>query len=389
MLFGSSHCYIKKNVCAAVLSLVLFAPFNTGWSQDLVEKPAVKPVDSSFIAPDSSLIKASAQFTNHSYRLGAGDLLHLSVTPQTEYGSQDILVRSDGQASFPHLGEKMVAGRTIKEVNKELQDELNQYLKNANVVLSVASPRPVTVYLFGGVMYPGSYQLISDTRDNSYRVSNNMPLSRIDHKLSNIIANAGGVKLTADLAHVQVRSSETGDVQTLNLWQMLKNGNVEDDIWVNAGDQVTIPELPSNMAMNDEDYKLLLTSTFAPKTIPVRVIGEVHTPATIDIESRSPYLSTAITKAGGFAPQAGKTVVAVRRFSTNTQFSTMFVAVNKMDFVLRPNDVVYVGERKIYKAGRFMQQAAYALSPFQTVAVSGAATSQVFGLGGWKNRFGN
>ncbi len=313
------------------------------------------------------VVNARLQYVANIYRLGTGDVLSMSVLPQIEYSAPEIYVRSDGLAAFPGAGEIYVAGRTVEEVRQEVADRLGKWIKNGNVVIAIKNPRPVTVYLSGAVQKPGSFQLISTIANNPITITSDSPVLRLDMLLSNVLANAGGLSLNADLGHVQVRRAATGTVETVNLWRFLKDGAADQDLWINTGDSIHVPELESSMAMSDADYQTLLRSTLAPKSIPIRVIGEVATPDMIQLDGQSPFLSSALAKTGGYAPQANRNVVAVRRFLANNEFTTLFIDPNKTDFVLRPNDVIYVGENKLYKAGRFMAQATLVLSPFQSL----------------------
>lgn len=334
----------------------------------------------------SQQINAHINYQSDSYKISQGDTLSVVVTPQKEFNYEGILVRSDGTASFPGIGELPVSGKTTTQVSNEIEEHLSKWLRHAVITVSVVTPRSLTVYLSGAVMKPGSFQMVASNNNENLHINNDSLVSRIDPILTNILVNSGGVSLDADLSKVQVKRFSTGEILTVNLWKLLKEGAVSEDIWLNNNDAIFIPELPPNTMQSDEDFSLLLKSSLAPKTFPVRVIGEVHDPSSIELDSQSPLLDTAISKAGGYAPQAEKQVVAVRRFVAPYKFNTLYVDPSKMDFLLRPNDVVYVGENRVYKLGRFMQQAALALSPFQAAAMTGMGTAQTFGLGGWSKR---
>lgn len=329
-------------------------------------------------------LRAGIQFNASSYRLGPGDVLSLTVLPQEKFSTPNILIRSDGFITVPGAGEIQVAGNTVMEATDKIAERLSVRLRNADVTLSLLTPRSATVYLAGAVMHPGSFQMLqnpeqSNTEDKPAEI-------RLDMLLSNVLANAGGLLPTADLAHVRISRGDSGIKQEVDFWRILREGEADQDVWVNPGDSITVPYLKDQMAMSDEDFQLYMRSSLAPKTIPVRVIGHAVQPNIIELDSQSPFLNTAIAKAGGYAPEATRHAVAIRRFTTDTKFSTLFVDPAKIDFVLRPNDVIYIGENKVYKSGRFMQQAAMILSPFQSAATIGAFSSQTFGIGGWKRR---
>src|SRR5688572_9488691 len=100
----------------------------------------------------SEMLEGTIEYTSQAYTLGAGDVLNLSVIPQLEYGATNILVRSDGKASFPGVGDLYVSGMTMEELDKELHSRLIKWLKKPQVVVSLSAPRSITIYLAGAVM---------------------------------------------------------------------------------------------------------------------------------------------------------------------------------------------------------------------------------------------
>lgn len=319
---------------------------------------------------------------SNSYRIGVGDIISLSVYPQEEYSASNVLVRSDGKSTFPKIGILKTAGKSVEELTSEINKVLNTQLRKHFITIGITSTRSAIFYLTGAVNRPGPFQMV--THVNEQNSQNEASIRQLDMGLSNVLSSAGGVKLTADLSQVQIRHARTAESMTVNLWKVLKEGSSENDPWLDPGDTIFIPELPQGGVMSDLDFKIFVNSVLSPKTFPVRVIGEVHNPSLVKIEGETPLLSTAIAMAGGYAPQALKTTVAVRRFTDDNHFTTLFIDTRKSDFMLRPNDIVYVGETKMYQAGRFMQQAAQILAPFSEAAIVGGNSSQMMGFGGWR-----
>lgn len=337
-------------------------------------------------------LKARVQYHNQKYLLGPGDVLKLQVLGEPEYSDNEVLVHPDGHVVLTGIGEIDVSERSISEVTYEVTERLKRYFVAPRVTLALTSTRPSTLYVHGAVKHPGMFQMATSSNNANLHVENNNPIVRTDMRLTNVLANAGGVLLNADLSNVQITRTASRyniedtpkkEVITVNLWQLLKEGDQEQDVLLQPGDVVYIPETKA-MALNDGDFDVLLRSPLGPKDFPVRVIGEVKTPGVYNLEGTSPLLNTAIARAGGYDNQANRKVVAIRRFSNDQQsFTTFFIDPKKGDIHLRPNDVVYISENKLYKSGRFFQQVANVLAPFQAVATTGASVSQIFGLGGW------
>lgn len=332
-------------------------------------------------------ITGQLQFAEGSYRINVGDILSVNVYNQPDLSANGILVRSDGNASFNGVGEIQVAGKTIREASLLLDSQIRELVKEPRVTLTVSEIRPPSVYLAGAVMRPGMLQagntnaIVSNGGSNanntngsstSAQTNSSISANRMDFRLSSVLAAAGGAKLNADLANVTV--TRDGELfKTVNLWNLLKSGSPQEDLVLQNGDSVYIPELPYQ-ALDDETYRLLLSSAIGPQVFPVRIIGDVKTPGVYDLNSASPFLNSAIAKGGGYNYGANRNVVAIRRFTGENKFTTLHIDPQRHDFMLRPNDVIFVSEQKVYKAGRFGENAAKILSPFTS------ASSAVFGL---------
>lgn len=340
-------------------------------------------------------LSARVEYYGSRYLVGPGDVLSFKVLDEPEYTQEEILVRPDGTASFSGVGELYVNNASIVEITDTLTARLKTVLVEPRIMVTVANTRPVIVYLSGAVMKPGMSQFINNPNDKTFNKSSAEIMTRTDMRLFNVIANAGGLQMGADLSKILVKRGKGCEIsandtdnnicenRVVNLWKLLKEGDAEQDVMIYSGDSIYVPQLPE-MAMSDEEYELLLRSDIGPKSFPVRVIGEVQAPGLVQLEGQSALLNTAVAKAGGYAPQAKRDVIAIRRFTNNTTFTTFFVDANKTDFTLRPNDVVFIAENKVYKAGRLMAEVAKIMSPFQSAAFAGMGASQAFGFGAFK-----
>jgi polysaccharide export outer membrane protein len=329
--------------------------------------------------PQRPGLNARLDFTEDAYRINVGDILSINVYNQPDLSGNSILVRSDGQATLNGIGEVPVAGKTVREAARLIEERMEELVREPRVALTVAESKPPSVYLAGAVMRPGLLQTAlsapgsntasgaSESGDGGKAASGSGGnLSRMDFRLSSILGAAGGVRLNADLANIMI-SRGGQPYRTVNLWNMLKAGDTSEDAILQNGDAVYVPELPEQ-ALDDDTYRLLLSSAVGPRSFPVRVIGEVKQPGVYDLNAASPFLASALARGGGFGTGANRKVVAIRRFSGETKFSTLFVNPNQTDFMLRPNDVVYVSEQKTYRSGQFMDNVSKVLSPFNTIS---------------------
>lgn len=95
-------------------------------------------------------------FANDSvYRLGAGDLISISVYDEPDL-SLELRIGLSGAVSYPLLGDVDVAGLSPRELEEKLVAKLKgPYLVDPSVSVSIMEYRPF--YVIGEVEKPGSY----------------------------------------------------------------------------------------------------------------------------------------------------------------------------------------------------------------------------------------
>jgi polysaccharide export outer membrane protein len=121
------------------------------------------------------------------YRLGIGDKLRVNVFRQ-ESLSGEFQINSDGNLSFPLIGDVKALGATVAQVNGVIRDRLAEgYLKDPRVSIEVINFRPY--FILGEVKTPGQY-----------------PYS-INLTVMNAIATAQGKTPRADGKAVWIRKS--------------------------------------------------------------------------------------------------------------------------------------------------------------------------------------
>jgi len=77
--------------------------------------------------------------------------------------SRLVTVRPDGYASFAMLGDLSVAGRTVPEIRKVLDERYQQILPGLSADLFLEKHAGSRIYVFGEVFAPGSYQILRPT----------------------------------------------------------------------------------------------------------------------------------------------------------------------------------------------------------------------------------
>ena len=207
--------------------------------------------------------------TPSNYRLGPGDEVIIDI-----WGASQNTIRQqispDGTINIQKIGPVNLNGLTIAEANDYLKKTLNKIyngLNNANdptsdIRLTLGGIRTIQINVMGEVVQPGTYSLSS--------------FSTVFHALY----RAGGVSDIGSLRNVQlVRNGK--NIATIDVYQFIMKGNIQDDIRLQEGDVVIVPA-----------YDVL-----------VKIDGKVKRPMRFEMK-KDENLSTLISYAGGFDADA-------------------------------------------------------------------------------------
>ncbi|MGB7412637.1 MAG: SLBB domain-containing protein [Thermosynechococcaceae cyanobacterium] len=270
--------------------------------------------------------------------------------------------RSDGEQSINLL--KLLTEGAINE-NIDLRDgdtvvipaadslDFNDSDLIASASFSAAASEPLNIAVVGEVYRPGPHTI----RPGSSRINQAGELGqstggitgREFPTVTQAIQTAGGIKPDADVRKVQVRRrSRTGSEQLIDvdLWKLLKEGDLKQDIALQQGDTVVIPKA---VGLTAEEQITLSASSFSPATIDVNVVGEVTSPGVVKVPPNTP-LNTAMLAAGGFInSRAKKSAVQLIRLNPDGTVSERNIKINfdqpvndETNPALRNNDVVIV-----------------------------------------------
>lgn len=226
-----------------------------------------------------------------SYRLGPGDQIQITVVDYKEFsGPQTIL--PDGTVSLPVLGAIPAANRSLEQLAHELTRHLRPLLKNPVVTVSILNVRPLLINVAGEVQRPGLIQL------RSFNPGGGDPTVRTDIPTINLaLSEAGGVTRSADIRRVVLRRlTPTGETKmTINLWDALFTETAPPSLVLRDGDALFIPPLAPGESL---DSRMVARTNLAPKTVRVRVVGEVKKPGEVEVPPNS-SISSAVAIAGG------------------------------------------------------------------------------------------
>lgn len=222
-------------------------------------------------------------------------------------------------------------------------DEARQ-LASAN--FAARNSRPLKITIVGQVNRPGPYTLLEGNVAQGAQLIN--PNLLQVPSITRAIQVAGGITQLADIRNIEVKRftrSGTPQLVKLDLWKLLKAGDALQDLPLQDGDTVTIPEATS---VSDREISELATASFSPDKISVNVVGEVEKPGAISIQPNTP-LNQAILTAGGFNRKAKMSNVSLIRVNPNGTVSKRDISIDLTRGVdgnnnpaLRNNDIIIV-----------------------------------------------
>jgi polysaccharide export outer membrane protein len=283
----------------------------------------------------------SISISKENYLLGPGDSLQVDVFNAADY-SGEFKVLAGGELNLPLLGTISVGGMTLQQAADVIEEQLSEFVRRPRVTLSLLDARPLQVAIAGEVNRPGAYTMPLDSELG-------IPT------LTQVIDLAGGITQTADIRNIQVHRqlpthqqrslTRENDTVSVDLMQLLREGQLEEDIPLQDGDRILIPEA---VALSPEEATELANASFSPDEMTVNVVGEVANPGALQVPPNTP-LNQAILAAGGFNNRAQQGTVTLVRLNSNGTVTQQDIAVDFATGVdresnppLRPHDTVIV-----------------------------------------------
>ena len=104
----------------------------------------------------SSPIALAQSEPSKGYLIQPGDVLEVSVWKEEDL-QREVLVRPDGQISFPLVGDIDANGKTVSDLRAEITDRLQKYIPNLVVTVTVARIMGKKIYVIGQVNNPGEF----------------------------------------------------------------------------------------------------------------------------------------------------------------------------------------------------------------------------------------
>lgn len=158
------------------------------------------------------------------YLIQPGDILRITVWKEEDL-QREIIVRPDGQISFPLVGELNAAGSEVSGLRTQIENRLEKYIPDPVVSVDVRELRGNMVYVIGKVNRPGHF-----------------PVTR-NVDVMQALAMAGGMGTYAAANDIRILRRENGEQRAIpfEYGDIEKGENLEQNIVLQPGDVVVVP----------------------------------------------------------------------------------------------------------------------------------------------------
>jgi protein involved in polysaccharide export with SLBB domain len=271
------------------------------------------------------------------YVVGTGDSLAIDLWGSL---SQRLvrLVDREGRVSLPETGPLLVSGKSLGEVQLEIQHALRTEFRDVSADVSLSRLRTVRIYVVGDVVRPGAYDISSLST----------PI--------NALFAAGGVTARGSLRALR-HSRGKQLVQQVDAYDLLLHGMHSDLKRLENGDTLIVPPMGSQ----------------------VTVEGMVRRPAIYELLDET-SLAEVLDLAGGILPTAALSHIEVQRVEAHEKRTMLTLdvtatsdpqEVNKQlqGFKIRDGDQIHIfpiaayNEDAIYLQGHVLRPGRYSYKP--------------------------
>lgn len=170
-------------------------------------------------------VSGTAPPVPYEYRIGAGDVLQVSVWKEPEASAGNVLVRPDGMISTPLTKEIHVAGLTPSQAEKAITEKLVKLIEEPEVTVVVSGMASKKIYAVGAVKREGPIPY-------TYSMT-----------VMQAIAEAGGLTDYAKRSKIYVLRNDNGKESRFPFRydDILKGEHMELNIPLLPGDTLVVP----------------------------------------------------------------------------------------------------------------------------------------------------
>jgi len=266
------------------------------------------------------------------YKIGALDVLEITSRIGSEHKRDTVMVRSDGTISYAFVDDLPVEGLTVSELDARLSERLSVFIKNPRIDIVVKEFKSKSALVMGEV---------GASRHAQYEAASGRHYLHGKMALLDLLVMAGGYTKDADIKRVKLIRGDTS--YFINLYDLIYRGETEQNVIIDNGDAVDVPELPQ---YGERVY----------------VLGEVYKQGVYSLED-APDLMAAISFAGSYTRTAvEENTLIIRGYHPGTKPLILAADINAIlkkgdigqNIRLRDGDIVYIPRSRIGDINEFI-----------------------------------
>jgi polysaccharide biosynthesis/export protein len=290
----------------------------------------------------ASSTKPTPQPVSPLYRLGPGDEIKVQQLNDEELDGKTARIDDAGYVNLPSIGRLQVGGLTVQQAEAALTTELKRLLVNPQPVISVTEYRSEPVSVLGAVNNPGVIQL--QGRKTLVETLSSAGGLRPD------AANEVQVTRRLTYGHLPLPGESTDpsgeySIAKINLASLLKGDDPKNNITVLPQDIISVPRAESIYVTGDvkKPGGFPLTGNGGVTVLQAVSMAEGLGPQASAKNAKIFRLRQDSPSQQGVAPSSDRTEIPV-----NLQ---QILEGKSKDFVLNPQDILFIPDSMSKKAG--------------------------------------
>ena len=283
-----------------------------------------------------SKVAENAAFTEKrgypEYKIGPLDILEITSRIGSEHKTDLVIVRSDGTISYSFVDDLPVEGLTAQEVDEELTEWMSGFVRKPRIDIIVKEFNSKSALVMGE---------IGALRYAYYQAASGKYFLKGKTTLLDLLVMAGGYTKDADIKKVKLIRGD--EIYYINLYDLIYRGEVEQNIIIDDGDVVDVPELPE---YGERIY----------------VLGEVNRQGVYSLKD-TPDLLAALSFAGSYTRTAvEENTIIIRGYQPGKKPMILTADINAIltkgdigqNIALMDGDIVYLPRSSIGDINEFI-----------------------------------
>ena len=169
------------------------------------------------------------------YRIGPLDVLEINSYIGDKMTTTSVTVNNRGTISYSFIDDLKTAGLTPSELDREITEGLSSYIRNPRIDVLVKEFNSKSAMVLG--------EFASLRTANTYVQAGSGRISLEGRTtLLDLIAEARGYTVDADIKNTKLMRN--GQTYMINLFDIIEKGDLGQNVIIDDGDTVEIPELP-------------------------------------------------------------------------------------------------------------------------------------------------